>query len=334
MMTNEVDAEQVAGFKDRKTGLVVFGILKILFGGVCLLMVPLMVFAMIAAKSAGGEVAPATNASMMIPGVLFYLLLGIWFIWMGIGSIMARRWARALILVSSWLWLVCGAGGLLFMVFMMPGMYDRMGETGQIPTSVVLVMKVVMLVFMTLFYVLIPGILVLFYSRRNVKLTCEARDPVTRWTDKCPLSVLGPVLLCAMWGVFMPWTGVYGWVLPFFGRIISGATGAVVTLSAAAVCLYAARAMYKLRVSGWWCAFLLMLAWGVSSAVTFYKVSFIELYEHMNFPAEQIQMMEQTGMPPGSAMAFFMSMWFIASLMYLLYIKKFFVRESKGNSGR
>jgi hypothetical protein len=202
-MAENEEIMQSSDFKDRKTGLVVFGILQIILGGLCALIVPFMVIGMIASAARGDSSAPPINTSMMIPGILFYVLVAVWFIWMGIGSIKARRWARALILVSSWLWLICGICGLVFMLLLMPQMYDRMGQSGQMPPEMAAVMKYVMMGFMTVFYVIIPAVLVLFYGSKNVKATCEFRDSQVRWTDKCPLPVLagsGP-FQCYLWGL-------------------------------------------------------------------------------------------------------------------------------------
>ena len=44
----------------------------------------------------------------------------------------------------------------------MPGMYEKMGESGQMPEVVARIMKYFMMGFMTVFYVIIPASLVLF----------------------------------------------------------------------------------------------------------------------------------------------------------------------------
>ena len=63
-----------------------------------------------------------------------------------------------------------------------------------------------------------------FYNSRHVKATCERRDPATRWTDACPLPVLG-FCLWLLLGVpmllIMPLAG-HG-VMPFFGIFLSAA---------------------------------------------------------------------------------------------------------------
>ncbi len=35
-----------------------------------------------------------------------------------------------------------------------------------------------------------PIVWIIFYSRRDVRLTCEWRNPKPSWTDACPLPVL------------------------------------------------------------------------------------------------------------------------------------------------
>ena len=82
-------------FKDRKVWLIVFGVLEIMFGAGCALMVPFMLFGIVMAAAAPGAKAPPVQVSMIIPAILVYGLLAVWFIWMGIDSVMMRRWARA-----------------------------------------------------------------------------------------------------------------------------------------------------------------------------------------------------------------------------------------------
>src|SRR5208337_5540265 len=78
------------------------------------LFVPLMLFGqMMAAKAPD---APPVNHAAMLPGMAVYGLLAVALVWLGIGSIKARRWARALLLIFSWSWLIMG----VFMTAIMP----------------------------------------------------------------------------------------------------------------------------------------------------------------------------------------------------------------------
>jgi hypothetical protein len=315
---------QSSDFKDRKTGLVVFGILQIILGGFCALMLPFMVMGMIASAALRNSSAPPVNVSMMIPGILFYVLAAVWFIWMGIGSVKARRWARALILVSSWLWLICGICGLIFMLLLMPDMYDWMGRSGQMPPGVVAIMKYVMMGFMTVFYVIIPAVLVLFYGSKNVKATCEFRDSQVRWTDKCPLPVLAASLLFGVWAVSMLSLGACRWTVPFFGSIATGIKGAAIALVGMLLFGYVARGLYKLSIKAWWSAVLLTILWALSTAITFSRVSLLDFYQKMNFPQQQLDIIKQYGMPDTSTMVLFFGLWVVGFLAYLLYTKKYF----------
>lgn len=327
-MAEHEEMMQSSDFKDRRTGLVVFGILQIILGGLCALMVPFMVIGMIASAALRNSSAPPINTSMMIPGILFYVLAGVWFIWMGIGSVKARRWARALILVSSWLWLICGTGGLVFVLLLMPQMYDRMGQSGQMPPEAAAVMKYVMMGFMTVFYVIIPAVLVLFYGSKNVKATCEFRDSQVRWTDKCPLPVLAASLLFGVWAVSMLSLGAYGWTVPFFGFIATGIKGAAIALVGMLLYGYVARGLYKLSIKAWWCAVLLTIIWALSTAITFSRVPLLDFYQKMNFPQQQLDIIKQC-IPGTSTMALFFGLWVVGFLVYLLYTKKYFALPSK-----
>ena len=74
-------------FKDRRTGLLVFGILEILFGAMAAMMVPLMIFGQtMAARAQQGEIP----LRQLIPGAMVYLVAGGVLIGLGIGSILGR----------------------------------------------------------------------------------------------------------------------------------------------------------------------------------------------------------------------------------------------------
>jgi hypothetical protein len=323
MAENEA-AVQGLGFTDRKPRLVVFGVLQIIFGGFCSLAVPLMVVGMIASAAVAKEGAERPSLKMMIPGLLLYALMAVWFIWVGIGSVKARRWARALILVSSWPWLICGMLGFVFMLTLMPSMFEQMGESGKMPKGVVVVMQVVMTAFAAVFYVAVPGLLVLFYSGRDVKATCEYRDPQARWTDKCPLPVLGASIVCAICAVSLLSMGMYGWVVAFFGTVLSGMPGAIVIVVFALLFAYAAWGLYKLDNKAWWVAALAIAGWSVSWIVSYSNENMQLYYEKMNFSTQQLNMIKQYSTLFGPAMRWFFGFWAIAVLGYLAYIRRYF----------
>ena len=296
-MVDQEAGVQRLDYRDRKTGLVVFGILEIILGGLCALAVPMMIFGMIVSTAMNKSSAVPMNIGMMIPGMLIYILSAIWFIWMGIGSIKTRRWARALLLVMSWLWLISGILGVIAMLVLMPNIYDQMAQKEQMPKEMIAIMQYAMFGVMAVVYIIIPGVLVLFYSSRNVKATCENRDPQVRWTDKCPLPVLALSLMSGCGAGSMILMGFYGWVIPFFGVILSGIAGAGVALVVMVVLGYIAWGLYKLDIKAWWCAVLMTIAWAISTGITFSRVSLWDFYEKMNFPQQQLEIMKQINLP-------------------------------------
>lgn len=310
--------------KDRKTGLIVFGILQLVLGGFCLLFLLLMGLGTLLPQPAGAEMQVRT----LLPAVLVYLLLAVWFVWMGIGSIQGRRWARALILIASWVWLISGVTALAFLAMCWGAMAKLMNANGQMPAAVAAVMMAILFVVMVVIYMLIPGALVLFYGSRHVKATCERLDPAACWTDRCPLPVLAVSLMSGVAVVWLPVIlGLYGWPVPCFGRIVHGMPGAGIVLGCAALLAFISRGAYRLDLRVWWCAVALAAAWGLSSAMTFARVGMMALYEGMPLPAAQLESMRQVVGVMDPWMAPVCVGWTIVILSYLLYIRRFFPRS-------
>jgi hypothetical protein len=328
-MAKDAETTESSDFKDRKVRLVVLGVLQIIFGVLCALLVPLMILVILVSAKVGKGPAEGVSIKTMIPGVLVYVVLAVWFIWMGIGSIMARRWARALVLVSSWVWLITGVCAFVFVLVILPDISSKMGESGEIPKDAVLLMKCLMGSFLALFYVGIPGAFVLLYSGKSVKATCEYRDPRQRWTDKCPLPVLAVSFVFAVWAVSMLSMGLYKWAIPFFGSVVSGAMGAVIVLVLALVLAYIAWGTYKLDIKAWWCALLVHIGWSVSAIITFSTVSMEEFYEKMDFSRQQLDMMNRFNVMWESGMKLFIGLWAVAVLAYLIYVRGYFINTFK-----
>lgn len=317
-MDDSLPMPPVVEFKNRRTGLLVLGILEILLGGLCALLVPLMVLGQVmAANMTGGS----ANYRMAVPGVLMYGLLAVAFIWLGIGSIRCRRWARALLLILSWSWLVTGVIAIGFLLFLLPRM--MMGW----PPGAKALALIVAAVIWTMIFLVIPGVLVLFYQSRHVKATCEARDPVVRWTDGCPL----PLLTVSLWLVFggvmmvaMPLA--YNSVVPCFGVILSGVPGTLIYLFMAALWLYLAWAWYRLRPMSWWITLCVMLLFAISNVVTFAQIDLMDLYEQMGYSAEQLALIERYNFLTGQTMVWWSAAFMLPLIGYLIWVKRFFRR--------
>jgi MFS family permease len=326
-MSDQFAFNDLSAHKDRYAGLIIFGVLQLLLACFFALMVPLIIFGAVVTANQGANSPGAMPLSSTIVGGLVYVLASAWFFTTGIGSILARRWARALILVSSWIWLVSGAGGFVFMLLFMPAMYKQMGSTGQMPEGALMVMMVVMFVFMSIFYIVVPGLFVLFYRSRHVKATCDTRDPRTRWTDRCPLPVLALCLLFAVWAVSMPLMGAYGWLFPFFGTILTGWQGAAICLALSAIAAYITWGAYRLKIGAWWSAIVVTCLLAISNGITFSRVSLLDFYERMNFPPQQLEILRQTGLSESSFFLWYIVLMLAGFLGYVLYTGKYFKQK-------
>ncbi len=329
-MTEDEKTENAStpGFKDRKGWLIAFGIIQILFSSFCLLAVfGVMVSSFVAGKSNAMPITP----QIMAQAIILYLLLAAWFISMGIGSIKARRWARALVLISSWLWFISGTVGFIFWLGFMPKMYSQIAVNGQMPSAAITIVKIVTIVFMAIFYIVIPGITILFYGSKNVKATCQSRNPAPDWTDKCPLPVLGLSFLFAVSSISIIQMASYNFLVAFFGSLISGAVGAVILFIILLLLIYIAVGIYKLRITAWWSAVAVTVIGTLSTIITFSRISLLELYQKMNFPEQQLEFIKQTGILKNFNMTWYPLFWALVIIVYMLYVKKFFLPSSNNS---
>ena len=312
-------------YKDRSTGLKVFGILTILLGCMAAMFVPLMFISSVMAARTTGSPTPV---SAVLPAAFVYGLTAVVLIWLGIGSVMARRWARALLLIVSWSWLILGLISVVCVGLFMPKIISK-GVNGQpMPPAAIGVMIAVMAVILGIFFIIIPGIWAFFYRSPHVKATCEARDPVARWTDACPL----PVLASALWMAFsavcllcMPLTGHA--VIPCFGIFLAGVWGTIASLFLATVWGYSAWLLYKLKNKGWWLILGTLCAFFLSSIVTYSTHDVVEMYRAAGYPETQIEQIKSTGIFSGNGMSWITGIASIPWVGYLLYIKKYFRRQ-------
>jgi len=313
-------------FKDRKAGLVAFGILTVLMGVICALFVPLMILGQsMAAKSGVGQ-----STQTMVPALMTYGLLAVALVWLGIGSMKARRWARALLLIFSWSWLIIGVITVGALAAMFPQITSA-AQTGAGPgqpevsaSASSAIMTITILMFSVIFIIL-PGLWVFFYGSKHVKATCEANDPIERWTDRCPL----PVLAICIWLAFSVPTMLmmaiaYRGVVPVFGTFVAGPVGSALYVVFAAIWAYSAWALYKLDRRGWLIIVVFIVLFSISGFMTYSHHNVSELYALMGYPPEQIALMQKYSFLNGQAMAWLTLGCAIPFLGYLLYIRKFF----------
>ncbi len=308
-------------FKDRRAGLIIFGIVQIVMGACCAMLIPLMLMGLRA--NAGG--AAAVNVRMVIPIIGIYAPLAVALVWLGIGSIMARRWARALILIESWMWLVVGLVSFVTIVPPMLRMFNQGLAGRQLPPSGAMYAQAIVFAVFCFMYVTLPGAFVLFYRSPHVKATCDAADPHVRWTDKCPLPVLALSLLLAFGSLSMTMTLSYGGVFPFFGMLLTGPPAIVTSLAIGILFAYLAWGTYKLKMSAWWITLIVYTIFLSSSVITFSLIDMMGMYRAMDFPEEQLKAIQQAKVIENMNMPVQMGIWLVLNVGYLLWVRKDFV---------
>lgn len=320
----------IAGnFKDRSTALTLFGVATILLGGMCALLVPAMFFGQSMAVAARATGVPANYQAAIFSAGL-YGTVAIVMVWLGYGSIMARRWARTLLLILSGSWLLMGVVSLVFMVIIMPTLMEAIRQAQppgqpQLPDAALSMVVVLMFLITGVIFIVLPGIWMLFYRSPHVQATCEARDPVERWTDRCPV----PVLTISVWlAIGVPMMLLlpvsYHGVIPFFGVYLSGLPGSLFCLVVAAVTAYSAWAVYRLDPKGWWVTLLSFTLLLISGALTYAKQDLTEMYRLMGIPEEQLEQLRAFGKLSQPLMIGWMVFIEVLLVASLLYVKKHF----------
>lgn len=308
-------------YKDRRTGLVIFGILEILIG----LFAGLMAFMMVVGLVAGSGTPGAPPMRMMVPIGVLYLGIAALFITLGIGSMMALRWARALTLVVSWWWLITGVVSCFALFALLPRMFDTLPPEQAAAKPV---MIGCLSVFFGLFFILLPLGFILFYRGPSVKATVETRDPVRRWTDDVPL----PLLAFSVWMIGGGAAALLcGFMYPSFpvGRwMIRGPAVPALMLAIVLLMLFIGFGMLRRKPAAWWAAiamFVLGAGWGVvfMSGMTNLAAWYRDM--GMAMPPEQLAMMEKMYASP-----FFIGwivLFWAAYLAFLIYLRRFIFIE-------
>lgn len=182
-----------------------------------------------------------------------------------------------------------------------------------------------MMLIMGVFFIIIPGVWVFFYQSKHVKATCEAHDPVVRWTDRSPLPVIGICLWLSFWAVMMLFMAMaYRGVAPVFGMFIVGPFGSALNVLIALLWCYSAWALYKLDNRGWWIAVVSICLLSISAFMTYSRHDVSELYSLMGYPQEQIAQIQKFGFISGQSMGWMTLICWTPLLAYLLYLRKFF----------
>jgi hypothetical protein len=116
-----------APYTDQRVRLVVLGLLQIALG----LFAALGAIVSVLGAFFAADVPGMSPASTMIPGVILYVIVATLMIILGVGSILNRRWARALTLILGWIGLAIGILGLIAVTIRLLARLRRLPPLGQ-----------------------------------------------------------------------------------------------------------------------------------------------------------------------------------------------------------
>lgn len=317
-------------FKDRSGGLLACGIVEIALGGLALLFIPFILLGAVLSRKTTGTAMPAGS---YVQSVAMYAVCAAVFITLGIGSIRALRWARALNLVVSWIWLVLGILSTILITVILPtGFKEGFKRAASMnpntpppPETLMAVILTFVIVISSVFLVILPLIFVLFFRRTDVEETCKRRDPVERWTDRIPLPLLALGLLFACAAPYSLLLGVSMPLVPFFGRYLTGLPGAIGCFVLGCVDGLLAILVFRRQLIGWtlavvWCAIRI-----VSTGITFRHGDLAQAYSRMGWRGAQMEAMGSGGSFARSVVLGWTLVIMLVFFGYLLWTRRYFV---------
>jgi hypothetical protein len=306
--------------KDRTLGLIIFGLVSVLIGACCALMAPVLFLTVAFSSSAGGGVdyGSAWAASAM------YGFIAVAFVWLGIGSIRARRWACELLLSLSWIWLLTGICSVVIGILVVPAMIRVVGADSDLPPEFGMLVIIVTLAVIALLHIVLPGLYVLFYRSPHVAATCRARYPDPQWIDTCPRKLLTLMVVWVLTAMSVLLLPAYNFFFPFFGVVLTGAAGAALWVLVLAACVMLAMGTCRRAPWAWWGGMALTVAGTLSSILVVLSFDLSEIMTLMSLPEDQVAMMDTLPIFDGWVMALGTLLVWGTFIVYLMTLRRFF----------
>lgn len=326
-MTQPIDymtSASALGPNDRKTVLLVWGIILIIVGagtGCVAFSLPL---AMLAPRPAGVGGMPVMQ---LVMGIAIYLAGAVLLVWTGIGSIRCQRWCRPIVLVFCTLALISGVVGLIFTALILPATNRIMAATAPVANAPgaqvgMVIGYAVGMGCIGVLSIALPALMLWFYRDPAVRATVEFYDPHTRWTDGCPVPVLGASISLALAGVWLLTVALLplqysGWTVFRVILSIISALLAVALLAVAWLC-------YRQRPAGWRMGFALTILVGIWLAAFWLLIDVRDLYAASGIPAAQLDQLVDLNRRQRPVWFAVLAVAVIGASIYWMYIRRYF----------
>ncbi len=267
-------------FKNRRGWLTAFGIFEILIGCLIVLFMAFTVFTLKTAPSNPNAPAPEPRAIAIM--AVFYVVIAFVFVIIGIGSIHARRWARMAMLIIAWMWLGIGIITALVMAFVFPMIMSKAQKQAvtPMPEGANTIVAIVMFVFIGALFIVLPLIFILFYSSKNVRLTCENTSPAAVPSKPVPVWIAsGWFALGALGYIFVVMKPGF----PLLGMMLTGWQAIAAAAVMEVFTVWLAWNLYQQRAVAWKAAVAFLLFGWVSTIATVLRMGFLGMYRAMGY---------------------------------------------------
>ncbi len=322
-MSENTITQQESSFKDATVIMIIWGILLVLIGASTLVSVPFSLLSLLVPDSTEHTNGTLGQVLSSLSGTLLY---SGWFITMGVGTFMKKRWARSLSLLASWYLLISGICGTFIAFVILPRIFIAAGLEDAMSHEIIVIIKILFGIIFLFSYVMIPALSIIFYGNKHVRHTCETYSPKPSWTDAVPLPLLGTSLLLALTTCMLPFSAFSNFAIPAFGTMLSGIQGALFTFVLMGISGYCSWGIYQRKINALWLAIISIVIQSVSAMSTFYRMDFREYFEELNYTTDQLEVVTAIfGQTPllltsiGVAMVLFVG--------YLLYTSRYLKPE-------
>jgi hypothetical protein len=321
---NRQESAHAEGAREVHRGwIVLFAVLEFLIGAILVLMtVGMMVLALSSQGILKTPMAGRGGLALVFP-ILFYSAAALLFLFAGAGTLARCGWARILMLVVSWFWLVLGILGGITVLVTVPLILGQAARGGQVGSREITTLVWIFGVATILFSVVLPGSFLVFYTRRSVKAAFEKREAEEDSRQKLPLLVA----IFAIWSGFCALGRLcsipYG-LFVLFGFFITGAPAIILSLISSGLYGFLAWRIVRLERKVWWAAFLFHLLLGISAVITFFRIPMNKFFAALGAsqivdPAQrQVMLVVQSYLPC------FTLIWQVLLLGFILYVKRYF----------
>jgi len=312
-------------FKDRSPILIVFGVILLLVGVAMAFTGPLEMYCFYLFSPGGRfEYEGFGFGSFMFANIaaqiVGYYLIALVAIPLGYGHIRRLRWARRLSLTLLGFWLVAGIPLMVAFLFVLVTSKGLSPITG-----------VITLVGLALSYAVVPGLLIRFYTSRDVRLTFETRDPRSYWIERAPLPVLVVCSILLLTIVVLHVLILFNGAFPLFSTLIFDPQGIALIDLSILILVLLTWGLLRLRSWAWWGS---LLYWGFltfSSIAALSRTTFADILSHMKFAPLEMEALH--GIPiHGAHLAVLAGIPLLVTLGLLAYSRRYFrMRHQHGS---